>query len=90
MKVISHLNKDAITRLKTKLQHTYDKNSWIKVPGKYQNVKERGVVLLDKTKYVEKSFFIINTSKFKKLDKNLMVHYEAKIQGILMIHIARI
>ena len=36
--------------------------------------------MLDKTKYVEKCFSIINTNKFKKLEKNLTVNYEAKIQ----------
>ena len=45
--------------------------------------KGRGVVLLDKTKYVEKCFSIINTNKFKKLDKNPTVSYEAKIQRTL-------
>ena len=34
--------------------------------------------MLDKTKYDEKCFFIINTKKFKKLDKNPVVSYEAK------------
>ena len=42
-----------------------------------------GIVLLDKTSYVEKCFSIINTNKFKKLDKNPIVSYEAKIQGTL-------
>ena len=95
-----HLNNDVITRLKNKLRHTCDKYSRIKVPYKYHNVitnlrrnkqlvilkqdKGRGVVLLNKTKYVEKFFSIINTNKFKKLDKNPTISYEAKI------HIARI
>ena len=94
-----HLNNDVITRLKNKLRHTCDKYSRIKVPYKYRNVitnlrrnkqlvilkqdKGRGVVLLDKTKYVEKCFSIINTNKFKKLDKNPTVSYEAKIQRTL-------
>ena len=85
--------------MKTKLRHTCDKYSRIKVPYKYRNVitnlrrnkqlvilkqdKGRGVVLLDKTKYVEKCFSIINTNKFKKLDKNPTVSYEAKIQRTL-------
>ena len=45
--------------------------------------KGRGVVLLDKTKYVEKCFSIINTNKLKKLDKNPTVSYEVKIQRTL-------
>ena len=99
MKDISHLNNDVLTRLKTKLRHTCHKYSRIKVPYKYRNVitnlrrnrqlvilkqdKGRGIVLLDKTKYVEKCFSIINTSKFKKLDKNPTVSYEAKIRRTL-------
>ena len=67
-----------------------------KVPYKYRNVinnlrrnkqlvilkqdKGRRVVLLDKTTYVQKCFSIINRNKFKKLDKNPTVSYEAKIQ----------
>ena len=39
--------------------------------------------MLDKRKYVEKCFSIINTNKFKKLDKNRTVSYEAKIQCTL-------
>ena len=39
--------------------------------------------MLDKTKYVEKCFSVINTSKFKKLDKNPTVSYEAKIRRTL-------
>ena len=39
--------------------------------------------MLDKKKYFEKCFSIINTNKFKKLDKNPTVGYEAKIQRTL-------
>ena len=82
LKDISHLNNDVITSLKSKLQHTCDKYSRIKVPYKYRNVinnlrrnkqlvilkqdKGRGVVLLDQTNHVEKYFSITNTNKFKK------------------------
>ena len=45
--------------------------------------KGKRVVLLDKTKYVEKCFSTINTNKFKKLVKNPTVSYETKIQRIL-------
>ena len=77
LKDISHLNNDVITRLKTKLRHTCNKYSRIKVPYKYRNVinnlrrnkqlvilkqdKERGVVLLDKTTYVERNVFLLTT-----------------------------
>ena len=98
LKDISHLNNDVITRLRTKLRGTFDKYSRIKVPYKYHVItnlrrnnqlvilkqdKGRGVVLLDKTKYVEKYFSIISTNKFKKFDKNPTVSYEAKMQRTL-------
>ena len=82
LKDISHLNNDVITSLKSKLRHTCDKYSRIKVPYKYRNVinnlrrnkqlvilkqdKGRGVVLLDQTNHVEKYLSITNTNKFKK------------------------
>ena len=39
--------------------------------------------MLDKTKYAEKCFSIINSNKFKMLDKIPTVSYQAKIQRIL-------
>ena len=99
LKDIFHLNNDVITRLKTKLRHTCDKYSRIKISYKYRNVidnlrrnkqlvilkqdKEREVVLLDKTRYVEKYLSIITTNKLKKLDQNPTVSHEAKIQCTL-------
>ena len=99
LKDISYLNNNVITRLKTKLRHTFDKYSPIKVPYKYCNAinnlcrnkqlvilkqdKGRGVILLDKTRYVEKCFSIIHTNKFKKSDENPTASYEAKIQHTL-------
>ena len=99
LKDIPHLNNDVITRLKTKLRHICDKYSRVKVPYRYRHVinnlrrnkqlvilnqdNGRGVVLLDKTKYVDKCFFNINTNKFKTLDKNPTVSYETKIQSTL-------
>ena len=102
LKDIFHLNNNVITRLRTKLRHTRDTYSRIKVLYKYRNVinvinnlrrnkqvvilkqdKGKEVVLLDKIKYVEKCFPIINRKKIKKLDKNPTVSYEAKIQRTL-------
>ena len=45
--------------------------------------KGGGVVLLDKTKYNENCFSIINTNRLKKLTKSPTVSYEAKIQRTL-------
>ena len=74
LKDISHLNNDVITRLKTKLRHTCDKYSRIKVPYKYRNVinnlrrnkqlvilkqdKGRGAVLLDKQSMLRNVFLL--------------------------------
>ena len=81
LKDISHLNNHVITRLKTKLQHTCDKYSRIKVPYYYRNVitnlsrnkqlvilkqkKGRGVVLLDKTKYVDNVFLLLTQTNLR-------------------------
>ena len=70
LKDIAHLPVDNITRLKTKLRHTCEKYSQIKVPYQYRTVidnlrrnknlailkqdKGRGVVILDKNKNIEK------------------------------------
>ena len=71
-KFLTNINHNVINNLRRKKQFLILKQD-----------KENGVVLLDKTKYVEKCFSIINTNKFKKLDKNPTVSYEAKIQRTL-------
>ena len=99
LKDISHFPLDDITRLKTKLRHTCEKYSQIKVAYQYRTVinnlrrnknlailkqdKGRGVVILDKNKYIEKCIFTVTTDKFKKLDSSLTATCESKVQRTL-------
>ena len=96
---ISHLSEVDVIKLKTKLRHTCEKYSDIKVPHKYQRAtdtlrrnnsivvlkqdKGRGVVILDRNIYVEKCLSILDTNQFMKLDKNPTSSYESKIQRTL-------
>ena len=93
---ISHLSEDDVIKLKTKLHHTCEKYSGIKVPYKYQRTidtlrrnnrivlakqdKGRGVVIIDKNNCVEKCLSILDTNQFMKLDKNPTSSYENKTQ----------
>ena len=94
LKDISHLPIDYITRLKTKLRHTCEKYSQIKVPYQYRTVinknlailkqhKGRGIVILDKNKYIEKCISIVTIHKFKKLDNSPTATCESKVQHTL-------
>ena len=99
LKDIAHLPADDITRLKTKLRYTCEKYSQIRVPYKYRTVinnlrrnkdlailkqdKGRGVVLLDKNKYIEKCISIVTTDKFRKLDSSPTATCESKVQRTL-------
>ena len=96
LKDISHIPVDDITRLKTKLCHTY---SQIQVPYQYCTVinnlhrnknlaipkqdKGRRIVILDKNKYIEKCISIVMTDKFKKIDNSPTATCESKVQRIL-------
>ena len=99
LKDISHLPVDHITRLKTKLCHTCEKYSQIKVSYQYRTVinnlrrnknlailkqdKGRGIVILDKNKYTEKCISIVATHKFKKSDNSPTATCESKVQRTL-------
>ena len=96
---ISHLSEDDVSKLKTKLRHTCEKCSDIKVPYKYQKTidtlrgnnsivvlkqdKARGVVIFDENIHVEKCLSILDTNRFTKLDKKPTSSYESKIQRTL-------
>ena len=85
--------------LKTKLRHTCEKYSQIKVPYKYLTVinnlrrnkdlvilkqdKGKGVVLLDRTVYIEKCLSVLNTQQFQQLDISPTAANEHKIQRVL-------
>ena len=93
------MSEDVVIKLKTKLRHTCEKYSDIKVPYKYQRTidtlhqnnsisvfkedKGRGVVILDKNIYVDKCLSILDINQFMKLDKNPTSSYESKIQRTL-------
>ena len=92
------MSEDIVIKLKTKLRHTCEKYSDIKVPYKYQRTidtlrrnnsivvlkedKGGGVVMLDKNIYVDKCLSILATNQLMKLDKNPTSSYE-KIQRTL-------
>ena len=80
------------------MRHTCEKYSQIKVPYQYRTVinnlrrnknlailkqdKGRGIVILDKNKYVEKRIQD-KTDKFKKLDSSSTATRESKVQRTL-------
>ena len=96
---INHLPEEDIINLKTKLRYTCEKYSKIKVPYKYKKVidnlkrnenivimkqdKGRGVVIVDKTRYIDKCLSLLESNQFKKLNKNPTSTYEVKIQRTL-------
>ena len=77
------MSEDDVIKLKTKLRHTCEKYSDIKVLVVLKQGKGRGVVILDKNIYVEKCLSILDTNQFTKLDKNPTSSYESKIQRTL-------
>ena len=96
LKNIVHLPENTISQIKTKLQRTCENYSKIRVPYKYRQVihdlaksnniaimkqdKGRGIVIMDKTKYPEKSLALLNTNQFVKLNSNPTKQIETKIQ----------
>ena len=92
---ISHLSEDDVITLKTKLRHICEKYSDTKVPYRYQKTiytlrrnnnivvlkqdKGGGLVILDKSNYIEKCLSILDNNQFMKLDKNATSSYESKI-----------
>ena len=93
---ISHIPDDKLTHLKTKLRDTCDKFNKITVPYKYKNIinnlsknssiiilrqdKGRGVVILDKTKYMDKCLSLLDNEQFIKLNTDPTKSIESKIQ----------
>ena len=45
--------------------------------------KGQGIVILDRTKYTEKSMNLINTDQFRELEKDPTKQTERKLQNIL-------
>ena len=85
--------------LKTKLLHTCEKYSHVRVPCKYRTVidnlrrnkdlvilkqdKGKNVVLLNRTVYIEKCLSIRNTQQFQQLDISPTAANENEIQRAL-------
>ena len=90
---------EELFHLKTKLRNTCDKYSQIHVPYKYEKIiellsnnrnfrimrqdKERGVVIIDKSKYTGKYLELLQTNQFLKLKHDLTELFENKIQHTL-------
>ena len=95
LKNIVHLPENTISQIKTKLQQTCQNYSEIRVPYKYRQVindlaknnniaimkqdKGKGIVIVDKTKYQEKSLALLNTNQFVKLNSDPTKQIETKI-----------
>ena len=96
----SHLNSEEISTLKSKLRRTCENYIAVPIKRKYDEVisklskikkivimkqdKGRGVVLMDRTKYVEKCMSHLNTLNFKKLSSDPTQRIEAKVQKLLL------
>ena len=95
LKNIVHLPENTISQIKTKLQQTCQNYSKIRVSYKYRQVindlaknnniaimkqdKGKGIVIVDKTKYQEKSLALLNTNQFVKLNSDPTKQIETKI-----------
>ena len=95
LKNIVHLPENTISQIKIKLQQTCQNYSKIRVPYKYRQVindlaknnniafmkqdKGKGIVIMDKTKYQEKSLALLNTNQFVKLNSDPTKQIETKI-----------
>ena len=96
---ISHISEQNLAHVKTKLRSTCEKYCKIKVPFKCKEVikklssnnsivilkqdKGRGVVIMNRSAYLEKCFTLLNNSQFNKLTKDPTHATERKIQRIV-------
>ena len=96
---ISHIPEEDLAHIKTKLPNTCKKYSEIRVPNKYRKIVEtlsknsrivvmkqdkgRGVILMDRTVYVEKCLDILDTNQFTKVSTDPSKKTEEKIQRVL-------
>ena len=97
---LKHLNADEKDKLKTKMRRSCENYYNVKNKEKVDEVirrltknsdvvilkqdKGRGVVLLDKSKYIEKCMEHLNTANFKKLDKDNTNSIKEAIQKPLL------
>ena len=98
-KNISSIPETKLQQIKTKLLSNCDKYAKIKVPYKHRKIvnelskrndivilkadEGRGVVILDGRKYTKKSLDILNSTQFKKLNKDPTKITERKVQSML-------
>ena len=85
--------------IKTKFLSTFNNYKKIKAPYEYQDVvknlsknndicllkqdKGRGIIIMDRTKYVEKCMELLNTDKFVQLDEDPTASFETRVQNCL-------
>ena len=95
----SHIPEQNLAHVKTKLRSTCEKYCKIKVPFKRKEVikklssnnsivilkqdKGRGVVIMNRSAYLEKCFTLLNNSQFNKLTKDPTHATERKIQRVV-------
>ena len=96
---ISVIPEENLARIKTKLHSTCEKYYHVKPYFKYNQViqnlsrnkdtvilkqgKSRGVVILDRSKYMEKCLSILSTSQFAEIDHDPTAYIEGKAQRTL-------
>ena len=93
---VSAILEENLARIKMKLRSTCEKYYQVKPYFKYNQViqnlsrnketvilkqgKGRGVVILDRSKYMEKCLSILSTSKFAEIDHDPTAYIEGKVQ----------
>ena len=99
-KQFTHLPSTETDVLKSKLRRTCENYINVPMKTKYEKTiyalaknkniailkqdKGRGVVIIDRSKYVEKGLSLINTPNFKKLEKGPTVNIERTVQDTLL------
>ena len=92
---ISNIPKCELSKIKTKLRNTCEKYSKVKVPYKHRKIvlelsknenililkqdKGRGVVVMDKHKYIERCMSFLTTKQFKQVDRDPTKTLESKV-----------
>ena len=96
---ISNIPECQLSKIKTKLRNTYKKYSKVKFPYKHRKIvlelsknenivtlkqdKGRGVVVMDKHKYIEKCMSFLTTKQSKQVDSDPTKTLESKVQRSL-------
>ena len=96
---MSNIPEETLTNIKTKLRSSCEKYYNKKTPYKYKKVifnlsrnssiivlkqdKERGVVIMNRPKYLEKCYTILDSNQFSKLDQDPTCYMENKVQRTL-------